>query len=160
MRRHQQGELRTRTCGATPLTASSDMQDTDNTHWLARKRHMQTVLLGYLIVQFQAGKHWIFKAHIDANQVMYDGVCLVGLEGRRDGESSRRVSVQNVHKLLFLNGSYHTGATFGVNAEVLAWNDPTATALAKSLLMNLRSMHAQQVEGEIHELAICACRYM
>ena len=57
----------------------------------------------HLVVQLEAGEHGVLEADVHAHEVGDDGVRLVGLEGRGDGQPSGRVPVEDVDQLLLLH---------------------------------------------------------
>ena len=66
-------------------------------HWL---------VITYFIIHLQTGKHGIFKANINTNNMIDQRVWLVGFKWRRNGETSCNISVQNIHQLLFFNSAW------------------------------------------------------
>lgn len=63
----------------------------------------------YLVVHFEAGEHGVFKAYVHSDYMVDQCVGFMGLQGGGDGQSGGCVSVQNIHQLLFLYGSYTKG---------------------------------------------------
>lgn len=65
-----------------------------------------SLIVAHLIVQFEAGKHWIFKANVHPHDVVDESMGLVGLQGRGYGQTGSCISVQDVHQLLFLHRTF------------------------------------------------------
>lgn len=64
------------------------------------------MLGSHLIVHLQTGEHGVFKTHINSYHMVDQCVGLVSLQGRGDGETRCCISVQDVHQLLLLNGTW------------------------------------------------------
>lgn len=91
--------------------------------------------ISYLIVNFQAGKHWIFKPSIYTNSMIHQSVAFVGFKGRWDGQPCLCISIQNIHQLLFFYGTYETGEL--QNADFNHYD--IKTTLLHALLQNIHN---------------------
>lgn len=84
------------------MTDSSHLRLCNLTVRVILKKSALDISSTYLVVHFEAGEHGVFKAHIDTYYVVDQCVGFVGFQRRGDGQSGGRVSVQNIHQLLFL----------------------------------------------------------
>ena len=55
------------------------------------------IRIGLFVIDLQAGEGGILKAHVDADDVIHDRVRLVRLQRRGDGQTRRRIAIQNIH---------------------------------------------------------------
>mmetsp|Transcript_1924 Transcript_1924/g.3662 ORF Transcript_1924/g.3662 Transcript_1924/m.3662 type:complete len:203 (-) Transcript_1924:394-1002(-) len=101
------------------------------------RRLRMGVLVDLLIAELDGGKEGILEADVHADHRIDQGVALVRLQGRGDGQPGRGVAVQNVDELLLLDGSDHHCTSLGVNGEVLTRHNPPAARLAKRLDVHL-----------------------
>lgn len=91
----------------------------------------------------------ILKANVNTDKIEDNGRGLVGLEGRRDGELGRRVTIENVDELLLLNRTNHHGAPLGVRGQVLTRHNATTTCAPIGLLVDL--IESERGEGPWEE---------
>lgn len=95
------------------------------------------VLVGLGVIEFDCGEDGVVETTVDPGNRVDDGVGLVGLEGRGDGEAGGSIAVEDVDELLLFAGANHDGAALGVDGEVLAGDDAAAARLAEGLLVDL-----------------------
>lgn len=65
--------------------------------WCLCCRVATGVRVGVLVVNLEAGKDGVVKAHVDTRHGKAQGVCLVGLQRRQDGQPRRGVTVHDIH---------------------------------------------------------------
>lgn len=68
--------------------------------------HISIKLGPHLVVHLQAGEHGVLEAHVHPDHVVDQRVGFVGLQWRGDGQPGGCISVEDVHQLLLLDGSW------------------------------------------------------
>lgn len=89
------------------------------------------------VVHLERCIHRILEPNIHCNNMMYNGVILVGFQGRRDGEIRCSVAIEDVHQFGLLHSTYHNCTSLRVHSEVLPWHDSTCTRLPECFLVEL-----------------------
>ena len=119
------------------------------------------ILIGFLVVHFQTGKHGILEAHVHAHQIEADRVGLVRLQRRRYGETCLGVSVQNEDELLLFHGANDERTSLGVRGQILARHNAATARLAQSFLVNfLQNVLCRVVLQDDHTARVRAHNYV
>jgi hypothetical protein len=114
----------------------SEVHFVKDKHLLVLSSHNSTIsVVDFTIIHFNASKLRVLNAYIHSNHSKCNSMSFMSFKWTRYRQLVLWVSIQNVHKFLFLSSPNHYSSSLRISCKILSWYNPSDPRLSKRLLM-------------------------